>query len=205
MRVSELKAWLKSVEDEFDGSDPEIGIDVLAGKHIEFWSMNLDGAHFIKKDNCLSLFQVRLRSPIPRGALLKVKVPGLDSLECNLHDAIARFVEEYEVSGDLKAWQEQDIDMQEFTVAVIKDDVSKLSPADAHDKAKQALKDLILRVYGAETRAIYIKDYGLKPDVALQAAVSDCKIKIETYFDTKAPKVGKQSDEVVWTNGFHKS
>ena len=49
MRVSELKAWLKSVENEFDGSDPEIGIDVLAGKHIEFWSMNLDGAHFIKK------------------------------------------------------------------------------------------------------------------------------------------------------------
>ena len=126
MRVSELKAWLKSVEDEFNGSDPEIGIDVLAGKHIEFWSMNLGGAHFIKKDNCLSLFQVRLRSPIPRGALLKVKVPGLDSLECNLHDAIARFVEEYEVSGDLKAWQEQDIDMQEFTVAVIKEDVSRL-------------------------------------------------------------------------------
>lgn len=126
MRVSELKAWLKRVENEFDGSDPEIGIDVLAGKHIEFWSMNLDGAHFIKKDNCLSLFQVRLRSPIPHGALLKVKVPGLDSLECNLHDAIARFVEEYEVSGDLKAWQEQDIDMQEFTVAVIKDDVSRL-------------------------------------------------------------------------------
>lgn len=31
----------------------------------------------------------------------------------------------------------------------------------------------------------FIKDYGLKPDVALQAAVSDCKIKIETYFDTK--------------------
>ena len=88
--------------------------------------MNLGGAHFIKKDNCLSLFQVRLRSPIPRGALLKVKVPGLDSLECNLHDAIARFVEEYEVSGDLKAWQEQDIDMQEFTVAVIKEDVSRL-------------------------------------------------------------------------------
>ena len=27
MRVSELKAWLKSVEDEFDGSDPEIGIE----------------------------------------------------------------------------------------------------------------------------------------------------------------------------------
>lgn len=49
MRVSELKAWLKSVENEFDGSDPEIGIDVLAGKHIEFWSMNLDGAHFIKR------------------------------------------------------------------------------------------------------------------------------------------------------------
>lgn len=72
MRVSELKAWLKSVEDEFNGSDPEIGIDVLAGKHIEFWSMNLGGAHFIKKDNCLSLFQVRLRSPIPHGALLKV-------------------------------------------------------------------------------------------------------------------------------------
>lgn len=68
--------------------------------------------------------------------------------------------------------------------------VNKLSPADAHDKAKQALKDLILRVYGAETKAIYIKDYGLKPDVALQVAVSDCKIKIETYFDTKAPKVG---------------
>lgn len=66
--------------------------------------------------------------------------------------------------------------------------VNKLSPADAHDKAKQALKDLILRVYGAETKAIYIKDYGLKPDVALQVAVSDCKIKIETYFDTKAPK-----------------
>lgn len=81
--------------------------------------------------------------------------------------------------------------------------VNKLSPADAHDKAKQALKDLILRVYGAETKAIYIKDYGLKPDVALQAAVSDCKIKIETYFDTKAPKVGKQSDEVVWTIRLH--
>lgn len=83
--------------------------------------------------------------------------------------------------------------------------VNRLSHADAHNKAKQALKDLILRVYGAETRTIYIKDYGLKPDVALQAAVSDCKIKIETYFDTKAPKVGKQSDKVVWTNGFHKS
>ena len=80
-----------------------------------------------------------------------------------------------------------------------------LVTSGAHDKAKQALKDLILRVYGAESKAIYIKDYGLKPDVALQAAVSDCKIKIETYFDTKAPKVGKQSDEVVWTNGFHKS
>ena len=83
--------------------------------------------------------------------------------------------------------------------------VNRLSHADAHNKAKQALKDLILRVYGAETKAIYIKDYGLKPDVALQVAVSDCKIKIETYFDTKAPKVGKQSDKVVWTNGFHKS
>nr|DAW54438.1 MAG TPA: hypothetical protein [Caudoviricetes sp.] len=81
--------------------------------------------------------------------------------------------------------------------------VNKLSPADAHDKANKALKSLILEQYGAETKAIYIKDYGLKPDVALQVAVSDCKIKIETYFDTKAPKVGKQSDEVVWTNGFH--
>lgn len=28
MRVSELKAWLKSVEDEFDGSDPEIGVEM---------------------------------------------------------------------------------------------------------------------------------------------------------------------------------
>lgn len=73
MRVSELKAWLKSVEDEFNGSDPEIGIDVLAGKHIEFWSMNLDGAHFIKKDNCLSLFQVRLRSLFLRAPYLKLK------------------------------------------------------------------------------------------------------------------------------------
>lgn len=82
--------------------------------------------------------------------------------------------------------------------------VNKLSPDDAHDKAKQALKDLILRVYGAETRAIYIKDYGLKPDVALQTAVSDCKIKIETYFNDKVLPVGKQSDKVVWTNGFHK-
>lgn len=83
--------------------------------------------------------------------------------------------------------------------------VNRLSHADAHNKAKQALKDMIFREYGAETKAIYSKDYGVKPDVALQAAVSDCKIKIETYFETKAPKVGKQSDKVVWTNGFHKS
>ena len=126
MRVSELEIWLKSVKQKFKGSDPEIGIDVLTGKHIEFWSMNLDGAHYIEKDNCVSLFQVRLRSAIPRGALLKVKVPGLDSLECNLHDAIARFTEEYEVKGSLQEWQEQNIDMQEFTVAVIKEDVSRL-------------------------------------------------------------------------------
>lgn len=81
--------------------------------------------------------------------------------------------------------------------------VNRLSHADAHNKAKQALKDWILRVYGAETRAIYIKDYGLKPDVALKAAVSDCKIKIDTYFNDKPLLVGKQSDKVVWTNGFH--
>uniref|UniRef100_UPI00402A858F hypothetical protein n=1 Tax=Succinivibrio sp. TaxID=2053619 RepID=UPI00402A858F len=62
-----------------------------------------------------------------------------------------------------------------------------------------------MRVYGAETKAIYIKDYGLKPDVALQADVSDCKIKIETYFNDKFLPVVKQSDKVVWTNGFHKS
>lgn len=126
MRVSELEIWLKSVKQKFKGADPEIGIDVLTGKHIEFWSMNLDGAHYIEKDNCVSLFQARLRSAIPRGALLKVKVPGLDSLECNLHDAIVRFTEEYEVKGSLQEWQEQNIDMQEFTVAVIKEDVSRL-------------------------------------------------------------------------------
>lgn len=126
MRVSELEIWLKSVKQKFKGSDPEIGIDVLTGKHIEFWAMNLDGAHYIEKDNCVSLFQARLRSAIPKGALLKVKVPGLDSLECNLHDAIVRFTEEYEVKGNLQEWQEQNVDMQEFTVAVIKDDVSRL-------------------------------------------------------------------------------
>jgi|GEM_PF-2960356 hypothetical protein len=81
--------------------------------------------------------------------------------------------------------------------------VNRLSHADAHNKAKQALKDMIFREYGAETKAIYSKDYGVKPDEAYQLAMSDCKIKIETYFDTKAPKVGKQSDKVVWTNGFH--
>lgn len=81
--------------------------------------------------------------------------------------------------------------------------VNKLSPDDAHDKAKQALKNLILRVYGAETKAIYIKDYGLKPDEAYQLAMSDCKIKIDTFFNDKNLHVGKQSDKVVWTNGFH--
>ncbi len=81
--------------------------------------------------------------------------------------------------------------------------VNKLSPADAHDKAKQALKDLILRVYGAETKAIYSKYYGVKPDEAYQLAMSDCKIKIDTFFNDKNLHVGKQSDKVVWTNGFH--
>lgn len=83
--------------------------------------------------------------------------------------------------------------------------VNKLSPADAHDKAKQALKDMIFREYGAETKAIYSKDYGVKPDEAYQLAMSDCKIKIDTFFNDKNLHVGKQSDEVVWTNGFHKS
>lgn len=81
--------------------------------------------------------------------------------------------------------------------------VNKLSPADAHDKAKQALKDMIFREYCAETKAIYTKDYGLKPDEAYQLAMSDCKIKIDTYFNDKPLHVGKQSDKVVWTNGFH--
>ena len=83
--------------------------------------------------------------------------------------------------------------------------VNRLSPADAHDKANKALKSLILEQYGAETKALYMKEYGLPLDMAYQAAMTECKIKIESYFDTKAPKVGKQSDEVVWTNGFHKS
>lgn len=78
--------------------------------------------------------------------------------------------------------------------------VNKLSPADAHDKAKQALKDLILRVYGAETKAIYIKDYGLKPDEAYQLAMSDCKIKIDNYFNHRPIKVANQSNKVGWTN-----
>lgn len=81
--------------------------------------------------------------------------------------------------------------------------VNKLSPADAHDKANKALKSLILEQYGAETKALYMKEYGLPLDMAYQAAMTECNIKIETYFDTKAPKVGKQSDKVVWTNGFH--
>ena len=81
--------------------------------------------------------------------------------------------------------------------------VNKLSPADAHDKAAKALKSLILEQYGAETKAEYMKDYGLPLDMAFQAAMTECNIKIDTYFDTKAPKVGKQSDKVAWTNGFH--
>lgn len=81
--------------------------------------------------------------------------------------------------------------------------VNKLSTADAHDKANKALKSLILEQYEAETKALYMKEYGLPLDMAYQAAMIECNIKIETYFYTKAPKVGKQSDKVVWTNGFH--
>ena len=81
--------------------------------------------------------------------------------------------------------------------------VNRLSHADAHNKAKQALKDELFREYCAETKAIYTKDYGLKPDEAYQLAMSDCKIKIDTYFNDKPLHVGKQSDKVVWTNGFH--
>lgn len=81
--------------------------------------------------------------------------------------------------------------------------VNRLSHADAHNKAKQALKDMIFREYGAETKAIYSKDYGVKPDEAYQLAMSDCKIKIDTFFNDKNLHVGKQSDKVVWTNGFH--
>lgn len=81
--------------------------------------------------------------------------------------------------------------------------VNRLSHADAHNKAKQALKDMIFREYGAETKAIYSKYYGVKPDEAYQLAMSDCKIKIDTFFNDKNLHVGKQSDKVVWTNGFH--
>lgn len=81
--------------------------------------------------------------------------------------------------------------------------VNRLSYADAYNKAKQALKDAIFREYGSETRSIYTKDYGLKPDEAYLLAMSDCKIKIDTYFNDKPLLVGKQSDKVVWTNGFH--
>lgn len=81
--------------------------------------------------------------------------------------------------------------------------VNRLSHADAHNKAKQALKDMIFREYGAETKAIYSKDYGVKPDEAYQLAMSDCKIKIDTFFNDKNLHVGKQSDKVVWINGFH--
>lgn len=44
---------------------------------------------------------------------------------------------------------------------------------------------------------------GVKPDEAYQLAMSDCKIKIDTFFNDKHLHVGKQSDKVVWTNGFH--
>ena len=91
--------------------------------------------------------------------------------------------------------------MKEREVYEVK--VNRLSYADAHNKAKQALKDEIFREYGAETKAIYIKNYGLKPDEAYQLAMSECKIKIDTYFNDKPLHVGKQSDKVVWTNGFH--
>lgn len=54
--------------------------------------------------------------------------------------------------------------------------VNKLSPADAHDKANKALKSLILEQYGAETKALYMKEYGLPLDMAYQAAMTECNI-----------------------------
>lgn len=66
--------------------------------------------------------------------------------------------------------------------------VNKLSPADAHDKANKALKSLILEQYEAETKALYMKEYGLPLDMAYQAAMTECNIKIETYFDTEDPE-----------------
>lgn len=78
--------------------------------------------------------------------------------------------------------------------------VNRLSHADAHNKAKQALKDMIFREYGAETKAIYSKYYGVKPDEAYQLAMSDCKIKIDNYFNHRPIKVANQSNKVGWTN-----
>jgi hypothetical protein len=96
---------------------------------------------------------------------------------------------------------EMDNFMKEREVYEVK--VNRLSHADAHNKAKQALKDMIFREYGAETKARYVKEYGLHPDMAYQLAMSECKIKIDTFFNDKHLHVGKQSDKVVWTNGFH--
>ena len=42
---------------------------------------------------------------------------------------------------------------------------------------------------------------GVKLDEAYQLAMSDCKIKIDTFFNDKNLHVGKQSDKVVWTRG----
>lgn len=80
----------------------------------------------------LSLFQCRLKNPLPARVALKLKAPAVDSIDTTLETVIAEFLENFDMT--CKDAEEQDhilddfssSEVQEICLQAIRDEITKL-------------------------------------------------------------------------------
>lgn len=121
MRKSEFIKLLERVP-----GDPAVGLDVLTNKGSEFWGIGSHCIHTNDGGKTLALTTCRQRAAIPANKLIKVKIPGVDSVACDLKSVLLEFTEKYDISQIPDDYDFGDYSLQEFLCSQVYDDIGQL-------------------------------------------------------------------------------
>lgn len=112
--------------------NPDIGINVLTNEGSEFWVIDKHSLRLQFGGSELSLFQCRLKNPLPARVALKLKAPAVDSIDTTLETVIAEFLENFDMTCKDAEDQDHILDdfssseVQEICLQAIRDEITKL-------------------------------------------------------------------------------
>ena len=121
MRKSELIEILNSIK-----GDPHVGLDVFTNHGSEFWAMSKHLIHTNDNGQSLALTTCRLRSALPASRQIKVKIPGVDSLDCNVKTVLQKFTDKYDITNIDVNTDFKNESLQEFLCSTVYADPSEL-------------------------------------------------------------------------------